>query len=151
MELSKYLETRRVSRLARIAAKLAAMLMPFVPGYRMRIRLYRLMGVNIGEGVYIGRECFLDDEFPELITIKDGACISFRVILVAHDMYRGIVGPVTVGEASFVGAGSIILPGTTVGRGAVVAAGSVVTRDVPPGTMAAGVPNRTVKVLTERA
>ncbi|MRR52278.1 MAG: acyltransferase, partial [Rhodocyclaceae bacterium] len=40
-------------------------------------------------------------------------------------------GSVEIGEYTFIGASSLVLPGVTIGRGCVVAAGSVVTRSVP--------------------
>jgi len=50
-------------------------------------------------------------------------------------------GPTLEDDAS-VGANATILPGVTVGAGAFVAAGAVVTEDVPPETLAIGVPAR---------
>ena len=41
-----------------------------------------------------------------------------------------------------VGANATLLPGVTIGEGAFVAAGAVVTEDVPPETLAIGVPAR---------
>ena len=41
-----------------------------------------------------------------------------------------------------VGSGSVILAGVVIGAGALVGAGSVVTRDIPPGSVAYGVPAR---------
>jgi len=41
-----------------------------------------------------------------------------------------------------VGSGSVILAGVTVGEDALVGAGSVVTRDIPAGSVAYGVPAR---------
>ena len=149
MLINEYREERKLKAYRLILRKLISLIMPFVFGYRLRIRLYKIMVVNINDDheVYIGRECFIDDEFPELITVKKGACISFRVTIVAHDSYKGIVKPVIIGEKAFIGTGSIILPGVSIGEGSVVAAGSVVNRDVPPKTMAAGVPNKIIKTL----
>ena len=59
--------------------------------------------------------------------------------------------PVTIGEHVWVGMGCTILKGVTIGEGAVIAAGSVVTRDVPPRTLAAGVPARVVRTLADEA
>jgi acetyltransferase-like isoleucine patch superfamily enzyme len=41
-----------------------------------------------------------------------------------------------------IGANSTILPGLRIGRGAVIGAGAVVTKSVPPGATAMGVPAR---------
>ena len=52
---------------------------------------------------------------------------------------------VTVGNDVWLGANAVIVPGVTIGDGAVIAAGAVVTKDVPPRTIAAGVPAKVVK------
>ena len=52
---------------------------------------------------------------------------------------------VTIGRDVWVGAGSVIVAGVTIGEGSVVAAGSVVTKDVPAGSVAAGVPAKIIK------
>lgn len=57
------------------------------------------------------------------------------------------VGKIDIRDNVFVGHGAIVLPGVTIGPNAIVAAGSVVNRDVPPGTIAAGVPARVVGQL----
>jgi acetyltransferase-like isoleucine patch superfamily enzyme len=51
---------------------------------------------------------------------------------------------VTIGRDVWMGAGSTIVAGVTIGDGCVVAAGSVVTRDLPPNSVAAGVPARVI-------
>jgi bifunctional UDP-N-acetylglucosamine pyrophosphorylase/glucosamine-1-phosphate N-acetyltransferase len=47
-----------------------------------------------------------------------------------------------IGEGAFIGSDSMLIAPLTVGDGAATAAGSVVTRDVPPGKIAVGVPAR---------
>lgn len=54
---------------------------------------------------------------------------------------------ITIEDDVWIGAGAIITDGVRLGHGAVVAAGAVVTRDVPPHTVAAGVPARVVKTI----
>ncbi len=53
--------------------------------------------------------------------------------------------PIVVDDRAWIGNRSIVLKGVTIGHDAVVAAGSVVTRDVPPRSVAAGVPARVVR------
>lgn len=125
----------------------------------LRNALYRAMGVRVGRHVFIGLDTWLDDQFPELITIEDDVTISFRVTVVVHDDARrmdrteagagaGTVASVTLQRGCYLGAGCMILPGVTVGPGAVVGAGAVVTRDVPARKLVVGVPARIVKDVT---
>ena len=51
-------------------------------------------------------------------------------------------GGVTLADGVHVGAGATILPSVVVGEGATIGAGSVVTRDIPEGATAYGVPAR---------
>ena len=43
-----------------------------------------------------------------------------------------------------------VCPGVTIGNGCVIGAGSVVTRDIPEHTVAAGVPCRVLRRITEQ-
>lgn len=42
-----------------------------------------------------------------------------------------------------------VCPGVTIGDNCVIGAGSVVTRDIPEGSFAAGVPCRVIREITE--
>lgn len=57
---------------------------------------------------------------------------------------------VVIEDGAWIGAGAIILKGVRIGEGAVIAAGAVVTKDVPPYSIAAGVPARKVKNRFEK-
>ena len=56
---------------------------------------------------------------------------------------------VTIGDDCFIGIGVAILPGVTIGRGCVIGANSVVTRDLPAGSIAAGMPARVIRTWPE--
>ena len=48
----------------------------------------------------------------------------------------------TIGDGAFLGVDTMLVAPVTVGAGARTGAGAVVTRDVPPGKLAVGVPAR---------
>jgi hypothetical protein len=50
-----------------------------------------------------------------------------------------------IGHDTWLGHGAIVMPGVRVGDGSVIGAGAVVTHDVPPYTVAAGVPARVIR------
>lgn len=57
--------------------------------------------------------------------------------------------PVHIGNNCWLGASVTVCPGVTIGDNCVIGAGSVVTRDIPEGSFAAGVPCRVIRELTE--
>jgi maltose O-acetyltransferase len=119
---------------------------------------YGGLRIAIGPGCYINRGAFLDSSAP----IRIGARVSFGMNVTVITGSHRIAGrekragdvealAVTIENGSWIGAGSIILPGVRVGRGAIVAAGSVVTKDVPDDTLVAGNPARVLRTLDEPA
>ena len=111
------------------------------------------LNIIIGANVFINQGCHFMDMGG--ITIGDDVMIGPKVNLVSaghpvspSERRNGIVAkPITIGNTVWIGAAATILPGVTVGDDAVIAAGAVVSRDVPAGTMAAGVPARVLKQL----
>jgi acetyltransferase-like isoleucine patch superfamily enzyme len=57
--------------------------------------------------------------------------------------------PIVVEDDVWLGASAIVLGGVTIGQGSVVGAGSVVTRSLPPYSIARGVPAQVVGVRGE--
>lgn len=136
----------------------------------VRNQCFRLMLGRAGRHVFIDHDVYM--KFPWLVEIGDNASINrgasfypsffggHRIVLgnnvriapgarlhaAGHDLadpgYRDTGGPITVEDDVWIGAGSIILPGVTVGARSVVGAGAVVSRDVPPDSVAVGVPAR---------
>jgi acetyltransferase-like isoleucine patch superfamily enzyme len=79
----------------------------------------------------------------------DGSSRIFRHLIPEGSAFGNRFGRVRVGDDCFVGVNTILLPGVNVGPMSIVGAGSVVTRDVPPRTVAAGVPARALCTLDE--
>lgn len=139
-----------IGRILRIMAWIA-------PFYQFRASVWRKSGVKIGKRVYIGNLVYFDGEYPELITIEDDVSIGPSVLILSHSgaspfhQQTGIFNqppkPVLLKRGSWLGSGSIILPGVTVGIGAIVAAGAVVSKNVPNYSVAAGNPARVVSKL----
>ena len=106
-------------------------------------------GIIVGKHVGVNMGCvFLDGG---LITIGDNVMIGPNVTIITPDHPRDAAGrstfstvnrPITIGRDSWIGAGSIILPGITIGERAIVGAGSVVTKDVPSDSIVGGNPAR---------
>jgi maltose O-acetyltransferase len=131
---------------------------PRGPLGRLRLRLQGVAdvdalvarGLQLGREVYIGPRATIDPWHCWMISIGDEATLAPGVQILAHDAstkrHLGWtrVGRVVIGRRAFIGAGTIILPGTTIGDDAIVGAGSVVCRDVAPGTVAVGNPARAV-------
>ena len=55
--------------------------------------------------------------------------------------------PVSIGDGSWLGHGTVVLPGSRIGRHVVIGANSVVTGEIPDFTVAVGSPARVVKQL----
>lgn len=57
--------------------------------------------------------------------------------------------PITIGDNCWIAANVTICNGVTIGDGCVIGAGSVVTRDIPANSIAAGVPCKVIRQITE--
>jgi acetyltransferase-like isoleucine patch superfamily enzyme len=118
--------------------------------------------VSIGAGSHVGQWCCLwAGDSAGRIDIGDHALLAPDVFITASD-YDFDAGPgpvmdlpkrehdVRIGANTWLGAKVVVVAGVTIGDGAIVAAGSVVTRDVPAGAVAAGVPARVIRMRGER-
>ena len=121
--------------------------------------------IHVGAHTFVNANCVLLDP----ATIRIGAHVllapGVQLLSVTHPLrvpdrlrpaaevaagrlpYRTHAAPIVVGDAAWLGAGTLVMPGVTIGEGAVIGAGSVVTRDVPPGVLAHGNPCRVRRAL----
>lgn len=56
--------------------------------------------------------------------------------------------PIVIGDDCWLGTGVKVLAGVTIGKGSIIGAGSVVSKDIPPYSIAVGVPAKVIKSRT---
>lgn len=97
---------------------------------------------TLGAGAKLGHFSYLGDA-----DVGAGANIGAGTITCNYDGERKHA--TTIEEGAFVGSATMLVAPVRVGRGAKTGAGSVVTRDVPAGTVAYGVPARVHREVGE--
>lgn len=110
-------------------------------------------GIEIHPGATVGKGVFIDHGMGvvvgETAVIGDNVTIYQGVTLGATGNERGTKRHPTVAEGAFIGSGARILGNITVGAHSRVGAGSVVVKDVPSGATVVGVPARIVRQRDE--
>jgi maltose O-acetyltransferase len=107
--------------------------------------------LSVGEGTYIGPRCMFDVG-GEQITIGRNCLLAMEVLIGAssHETRwprAHSTAPVVVEDHCWLGARSVILPGSLVATGCIVAAGAVVRGQLEPWSVYAGIPARRVRDL----
>lgn len=110
--------------------------------------------IRLGNDVFIGPYSVIYGHGG--VEIGDDALVSMhcRILSSEHTVPSldrhirwepDILKPTRIGRDVWLGAGVTVLGGVTIGDGCVVGAGAVVTNDLPPGSIAVGVPARVVR------
>lgn len=91
--------------------------------------------VEIGDDVSLGPRCTIIDTTHPYGDESEGS----RVGQISDER-----SSVRIGRRVFLGANVVVLPNVTIGENSFIGANSVVSRDVPPNSIAAGVPARVI-------
>lgn len=123
---------------------------------KLILAAHKSQGVKFyGTPEYIHQDAYLDPSGG--LTIHKGVVISTRVIVLTHDWSflkrRNSLGgvkvssaykSVTIHENSFIGAGAIVLPGSTIGKNCIIGAGTIVKGNVDDYSIVAGNPAKVI-------
>jgi acetyltransferase-like isoleucine patch superfamily enzyme len=109
--------------------------------------------IRIGASTYINRNTFIDASHS--IEIGRECAIGPNCYITDHDHGQDsalpplaqplISKPTWIGDRAWLGANVTVLKGVVIGKDAVIGAGSVVTKDVPAGVIAVGVPAKMIR------
>ncbi|WP_110931852.1 sugar O-acetyltransferase [Paenibacillus bouchesdurhonensis] len=113
--------------------------------------------ITIGDHFYANTNCTILD--CAKVTIGNNVLIGPNVSLYtpnhAMDAAERKAGyerssPIHIGDNVWISGSVTIVPGVTIGDNTIIGAGSVVTKDIPANVVAAGVPCRVIRPITEK-
>lgn len=114
-------------------------------------RIRRITGIEIHPGAKIGDEFFIDHGMGVVIgetaEIGNNVLIYHGVTLGGISLEREVKRHPTIEDDVVIGAGTKILGPITIGKGSRIGANSVVLKDIPPYSTAVGSPAKIVNKL----
>ena len=106
-------------------------------------------GDLIGNPEQIGAFSIID--YGGNVTIGKRVKVGYGVIIlsvstITSSSNKNIIRkPVIIGDNIEIGSNTVVLPGVTIGDNSTIGAGAVVINDIPPNSVAIGVPARVIK------
>jgi acetyltransferase-like isoleucine patch superfamily enzyme len=131
------------------------------------VKLINKKSIDLSDNVWIGHYALIDGIGG--VTIGKGVHVSSHTVIYSHSSQDTIrllgdhymmeeaehrsgykLKPVTIGDYTFIGTSSVILPGSAIGRGCIIGAGSVVNGTIPDYAIATGNPIQIIGDTRER-
>lgn len=116
---------------------------------------------KVGKGCEILTQHVPFGSEPYLVEIGNNVRITAGVRFCTHDGGMWVLrnngklknadyfGRIKVEDNVHIGWDAVIMPGVTIGHDSIIGVGSIVTRDIPPFSVAAGVPARVIRTIDE--
>lgn len=96
------------------------------------------LSISIGNDVWTGHHVYITDQNHD-----------YRDVSIPISQQSQPERPVVIGDGSWIGHGSIVLPGAHIGKHVVIGANSVVTGNIPDFSVAVGSPARVIRTYDE--
>ena len=121
----------------------SAVLIPTIPFTNLRVSCYRWCGYKIGNNVFIGMHCYLDDVCYDLMEIGNNVTISYGVYFAGHGRNQGH-NHIIIKDGAYIGMRASIIARNDleIGENSIVGAMTLVNKSIPDGKTAVGVPCR---------
>ncbi len=149
-EAHKWAELTERNRLSRLKAQLGTCGIDIT--VRTGVQILVPEQVHLGSHVAVGYYSILQGLGG--IRLDDFVLLGDHVVLATsshpttefhfHNSYQK---PIHLKENVWLGANVMVLPGVTIGENAAIGAGAVVTTDIPPNSVAVGVPARVIETI----
>ncbi|NWJ51826.1 MAG: acyltransferase [Bacteroidetes bacterium] len=131
------------------------------------VKLINKRSIDLSDNIWIGHYSLIDGIGG--VTIGKGVHISSHTVIYSHSSQDAIrllgdnyimedtkkrigykLKSVTIGDYTFIGTSSIVLPGSNIGRGCIIGAGSVIRGNIPDYSIASGNPIQIIGDTRER-
>ena len=113
--------------------------------------------ISVGDNFYANTNCTILDCAPVSFgdNVLIGPNVSFYTPNHAFDAQERAAGyerslPIRVGDNVWISGSVTVVPGVTIGSNCIIGAGSVITRDIPSNVVAAGVPCKVIRPITDQ-
>lgn len=99
--------------------------------------------IEIGNHVLIASGVYISDH--------SHGSIDYKTLLIPPEM-RELVskGAVVIEDCVWLGEGVVVLPNVRIGHHSIIGANAVVTKDIPPFSVAAGIPAKVIRVIEDK-
>jgi acetyltransferase-like isoleucine patch superfamily enzyme len=124
---------------------------------RVKIFGSETQSLEIGKNSYVGLNCFIEG-FNSKVVIGDHVSIAPNVNVISgsgpnaspamQKVFGNARGAITIGDHTWIGGNSTIMPGVTLGKYCVVAANSYVSKSFPDYSIVGGTPAKLIRTLT---
>ena len=139
----------------------------FSTGPLLRLRAYDVFEnevynplISIGNDFYAGQDCSV--MAVGTITIGNNVTLASRVTIIDHSHGKGdysdidipvmkrrlgCKGPIIIEDNVWLCEGGVVLSGVRIGKSSIIGANSVVTHDIPPYSIAVGIPAKVIGIV----